>query len=643
MKLKTDASRRESPVLASPIESRLLKPLLFVPVALALLTGSVRAEEAVAPDAATEPRDVDNSYAAPEYAQTGAGWFTAGGTQQGTRFSGLNEITPLNAATLVEEFSFPTGTKGSHQGSPLVVGNTMYVVTPFPNKLIALNLRAPTRPVWTFDPRPAGFSRGLTCCDIVNRGAVYANGMIIYTLLDGNVVAVNARTGAQVWKTKVANPWLGETLNTAPIVVRDKVIFGSSGSEMGVRGSVRALNVTTGQLVWQAYSTGPDASVLIDSTFRPYFAKDRGANLGVSTWPTNMWRYGGATSWAWITYDPALNLIFYGTSQPGTFNPDMRPGDNKWATTIFARNPDTGKAVWAYQLTPHDNWDYDATNESTVVDLTIGGVLRRVIVHFDKNGFVYTLDRATGQLISARPFSVVNWATGINLGTGLPDVVPTKLTHEGAVTSNICPSAFGAKDWEYSAFSPITNLFYFGAINMCMSYEPFKVVYIAGTPMIGANLGVAPGPGGNMGEFVAYDPVRGVRAWTIKEPFPVFGGALATAGGVVFYGTLDKKFIARDARTGRLLFSRQLECGIASAPITFTGPDGRQRVAITTGLGWLNGAFVGGPCPAGTTFASGSPALASASVDRGANEIPQSEAAPAAAPTSGYVHVFKLP
>jgi alcohol dehydrogenase (cytochrome c) len=601
--------------------------------------------------AATPPNgaaSVQAAVAAPQGAaapvQTTADWTTAGGTPQGTRFSALTDITPANAGTLVEEFAYPTGTKGSHQGSPLVVGKVMYVVTPFPNKLIALDLTHPGKALWTFNPQPAGYARGLTCCDIVNRGAAYADGLVVYTLLDGNVVAVNALTGTQVWRTKVAEPWNGETLNTAPIIVNGKVIFGSSGSEMGVRGSVRALDLKTGKLLWQAYATGPDSEVLIDAKFHPYFAKDRGANLGVSTWPGTLWKQGGATSWAWITYDPELNLIFYGTSQPGTFNPDMRPGENKWAASIFARNPDTGKAVWAYQLVPHDNWDYDAVNEDTVVDLQIGGVTRKVIVHFNKDGFAYVLDRATGQLISANPFSFANWATGIDLKTGLPQVVAAKDTHQGVVTQNICPSAIGAKDWEYSSYSPSTKLFYFGAHNMCMSYEPLKVEYIAGTPFTGASLGIGPGAGGNMGEFVAFDPVKGQRAWTIKEPLAVFGGALATAGNVVFYGTLDKQFKAVDANTGKLLFSKQLECGVASAPITFKGPDGKQRVAITTGLGFLNGGFAGGPCPAGSTFgdeSGGQSALAQAAVKFGASQ--PAAAAVAAPATSGYVHVFKLP
>jgi alcohol dehydrogenase (cytochrome c) len=283
----------------------------------------------------------------PTAAQTTAEWTTAGGTQQGTRFSALTDITSANVGSLVEEFSYPTGTKGSHQGSPLVVGTVMYVVTPFPNNLIALDLTKPGTALWTFHPNPGGYARGLTCCDIVNRGPVYANGLVVYELLDGHVVAVNATTGKQVWRTTVANPWNGETLNTAPIIVNGKVILGSSGSEMGVRGSVRALDLATGKLLWQAYATGPDTDVLIDANFHPYYAKDQGTDLGVSTWPGTLWKQGGGTTWGWLTYDPELNLIFYGTSQPGTFNPDLRPGDNKWGATIFARNPDTGKAAWA--------------------------------------------------------------------------------------------------------------------------------------------------------------------------------------------------------------------------------------------------------------------------------------------------------
>jgi alcohol dehydrogenase (cytochrome c) len=224
------------------------------------------------------------------------------------------------------------------------------------------------------------------------------------------------------------------------------------------------------------------------------------------------------------------------------------------------------------------------------------------------------------------------------------------VTHQGVVTKGICPSAFGAKDWELSSFSRSTRLFYFGTTNFCMNYEPLEVYYIAGTPFVGSNLQVYPGPGGNMGEFVAYDPVAGERVWTIKEPLAIFGGALSTATNLVFYGTLDKLFKAVDAKTGDLLFSTTLECGIASPPITYLGPDGKQRIAITTGLGRIQGGIAGGACPAGSAFgddgAAGQGAAVNGPQADAAAKFAASQkqfAAAGVAPTSGYVHVFKLP
>ncbi|MGJ0510652.1 MAG: PQQ-dependent dehydrogenase, methanol/ethanol family [Methylocystis sp.] len=599
-------------------------------------------------------------------AQTSAAveWRTPAGDVQGTRYSTLDLIDKTNVGSLVEEFSYPTYVKNSHQGSPLVVNGVMYYVTPFPNQLIAVDLATNTKK-WVFSPNPGRFATGLTCCDVVNRGAAYGEAvikgvntpLIVYTLLDGNVVAVNASTGAQVWRTKVADPWTGETLNTPVLIVKNTVIFGSSGSEMGVRGSVRALDLATGVKKWRAYATGPDADVLIDSNTKPYYAKDQGTNLGSESWPGTLWQQGGGTTWAWITADPANNLVFYGTSQPGTFNPTMRdfsppkllPAENKWGASIFARDIDTGSAKWVYQLTPWDNWDYDAVNEDTVVDLKLNPSDAQptpVIVHFNKNGFVYVLNRLKGQLLSANQFGFQNWATGIDLTTGYPLVDKSKLTVEGKVTNYICPSAFGVKDWEGSAWSPKTSLFYFGAFNMCMNYEPLKVNYIAGTPFVGVDIGIglhldAKGnPEYNMGEFVAFDPVAGQRKWALKENTPVFGGALATAGDVVFYGTLDKYFKAVDASTGAVLLSMKLECGVVSAPITFTGADGKQRVAITTGLGYLNGGFSGsGKCA--TTSSSVATAIP-------ANNYSRTFTAPTPAgltapPAGGWVHVFKLP
>ena len=573
------------------------------------------------------------------FAQAGGEWTTPAGTLEGTRYSALTDITTANVGTLTEEFAVPTGTKASHEGGPLVVGNVMYVVTPYPNKLIALDLTHPGTTLWTFTPQINGYSRGVSCCDVVNRGASYSNGLVVYNLLDGNVVAVDAKKGTQVWRTKLADPTSGETLTGAPIIVNGKVIVGDAGAELGIRGWIQALDLATGKVLWKAFNTGPDADVLIDSSFHAYYPKDQGKNLGTATWQGAMWQQGGATAWAWLTYDPKLNLLYYGTAQPGVWNPDMRPGDNKWSSTIFARNPDTGKAVWAYQVTPHDGWDFDAVNESIVADLPIGGVTRQVLVHFNKNGFAYTLDRATGQILVAKAFGNVTWATGVDTGTGLPSLVPSMQPHQGVVTNGICPAPLGVKDWEPAAYSPATQLFYVPAINFCDNLEPMLALYIAGTPFMGADISFVPGSGGYLGELVAWNAATGQRAWSVHEPLPLYGGALATAGNVVFYGTLDKQFKAVDATTGKVLFQKQLECGIVSNPMSYTGADGKQRIAVVTGVGWLAGGFAGGTCPKGNNFGNVRTPVRTAIEAMTPGVV---DAAPKTA-TSGVIHVFKLP
>jgi lanthanide-dependent methanol dehydrogenase len=520
----------------------------------------------------------------------------------------------------------------------------MYIVTPFPNKLIALDLSNPGVTLWTFNPGANEYARGVACCDVVNRGAVYADGKVIYNVLDDSTVAVDAVTGKLVWRTRLGNVATGETLTGAPIVVNGKVIVGNAGGELGIRGWVQALDLKTGKPAWKAYNTGPDADVKIGAGFKAFYAKDRGTDLGATTWPGTLWQQGGATAWAWFSYDPGLNLLYYGTANPGVWNPDMRPGDNKWGATIFARNPDTGAAAWAYQLTPHDGWDYDAVNESIVVDLPINGAARKVIVHFNKNGFAYTIDRATGEVIVANKFAHTTWADRVDLATGAPVVNPGMSPHEGEITKNICPSPLGGKDFEPAAYSPATGLFYVPAINFCDNFEALKAVYIAGTPFVGADLEFFPGPGGNMGELIAWNAGTGQRAWSIAEPLPLFSGALATAGNVVFYGTLDRWFKAVDATTGALLFKVQLECGIVGNPIAYTAPDGKQRVAVYTGTGWLAGGFAGGPCPKGggeseSEAATSTLGRASARIQAAA----PTAAATAVAPTSGMLHVFKLP
>jgi lanthanide-dependent methanol dehydrogenase len=512
-----------------------------------------------------------------------------------SRYSELREITAENAKDLRVAWTFSTGVLRGHEGAPLVVDNTMYVVTPYPNVAYALDLTKEGAPLkWKYRPENAQAAQGVACCDVVNRGAAYVDGKLIYNLLDGHTVALDAESGRELWRTRMADLGRGETITMAPLAVRDKVLVGSSGGEMGVRGWIAALDVASGKELWRAYSTGPDRDVKIGASFKPFYASDRGKDLGVTSWPGDAWKIGGGAVWGWLSYDPELDLVYYGTSNPGPWNAAQRPGENKWTCAILARDPDTGELRWVFQVTPHDLWDYDATNENILADLPINGTLRKTLVHFDRNGYAYTIDRATGEVLVAEPYVPMNWSTGFDLKTGRANVVPAKMTKPGVKVTDICPSLEGGKNQQPSAFSPATGLFYIPTNNLCMDFEAREVTYIAGTPYIGASAPEKGGPGDHKGEFMAWDATTGRKVWGIKEPFPVWSGALATAGNVVFYGTLDGWFKAADARTGQLLWRFRLGSGVIGNPMTYKGPDGKQYVAVYTGIGGDMGLLIAG-------------------------------------------------
>ncbi len=509
-----------------------------------------------------------------------------------TRYSGLNQITAENVRNLKVAWTFSTGVTNGHEAAPLVVGDSMYVVTPFPNYLHALDLTRPGSTRWTYNPKPAAAAQGVACCDVVNRGAAYDGGRIFYNTLDGHTVAVDAATGQEVWKTKLGDINKGETITMAPLVVKGKVLVGNSGGEMGVRGWITAVDAASGRIAWRAYSTGPDKDVLIGPNFKPYYSQDRGRDLGVKSWPSDAWKTGGGTVWGWISYDPELDLIYYGTGNPGPWNPDQRPGDNKWTAGIFARDPDTGEARWFYQWSPHDLHDWDGVNENLLLNLKIGGQARKVLVRVERNGFVYVLDRATGQVLSANPYAYATAVKGVDLKTGLLIPVKSKETGTGKVVREICPASPGAKDWQPTSFSPRTGLVYIPHQNLCMDFEGVEANYIAGTPFVGANVRMYAGPGGHRGEVTAWDPVAGKAVWKVKEKFPVWSGTVVTAGDIVFYGTMDGWFKALHARTGQELWKFKVGSGIIGQPVTYTAPDGKQYVAILSGVGGWAGAIV---------------------------------------------------
>jgi len=542
-------------------------------------------------------------------------WATQRKDYANTGYSKLSQINQSNIKNLKAAWTFATGVNRGHEGAPLVIDDTLYFTTAFPNNVYALDLNNEEKIKWSYFPKQDPSVQALLCCDNVTRGLAYGDGKIFLQQNDGQLVALDAKTGAKVWEVGVVDVKQGATTTNAPHVFKDKVITGCSGGEYGVRCYLTAYNIKDGSIAWRAYATGPDSDVLIGKDFNkdnPHYSalsvyedinggnqeggsfkalpkeklKFPETDLGVKTWlkpqaAKNGWEHGGGGTWGWYSYDPALNLVYYATGNPSVWNPDVRPGDNKWSMTIFARDLDTGLAKWGYQLTPHDEWDYDAVNETILWDADG----KKLATHFDRNGFGYTLDRQTGKLLVAEkmhPF--VNWATGIDLTTGTPIKDPKYATHQDVQISGICPAALGVKDQQPAAYSPKTKLFYVPLNHVCMDYEPVEVKYVAGQPWVGATLSMYPGPDGVMGGFMAWDGLKGKQVWYKKEKFSVWSGALATATDIVFYGTLDRWFKAVDAKSGKELWKFRVGSGVVGNPITYTHK-GKQYVALLSGIG----------------------------------------------------------
>ncbi len=522
-------------------------------------------------------------------------WVIQTGDYANQRYSDLEQINKDNVGSLQVAWSFSTGVLRGHEGSPLVVGDVMYVHTPFPNIVYALDLNNDGKVLWKYEPKQDPSVIPVMCCDTVNRGVAYADGKIFLHQADTTLVALDAKTGAVVWSVKNGDPSKGET-NTATVMpVKDKVIVGISGGEFGVRGSVTAYNTADGSVAWRAYSMGPDSDTLMDGENTTHLGKPVGADSGLATWEGDQWQIGGGTTWGWYSYDPDLNLMYYGTGNPSTWNPSQRPGDNAWSMTIFARDVDTGMAKWVYQMTPHDEWDFDGINEMILTDQNIGGADRKLLTHFDRNGLGYTLDRETGELLVAEKFDpAVNWTTGVDMDPnsatyGRPAVVAqysTEQNGEDVNSTGICPAALGSKDQQPAAYSPKTELFYVPTNHVCMDYEPFRVSYTAGQPYVGATLSMYPAPDshGGMGNFIAWDGKEGSIKWSLPEQFSVWSGALATAGDVVFYGTLEGYLKAVDANTGEELYKFKTPSGIIGNVMTYSN-GGKQYVAVLSGVG----------------------------------------------------------
>src|SRR5438045_3091152 len=458
-------------------------------------------------------------------AQNPKDWVMPTGDYANTRYSKLNQINATNVNKLQVAWTFSTGVLRGHEGGPLIIGNTMYVHTPFPNKVYALDLANENKIIWKYEPKQDPNVIPVMCCDTVNRGVAYGDGKIFLHQADTTLVALDAKTGQVAWSVKNGDPGKGGTGTSAPLVVKDKVLIGISGGEFGVQCHVTAYDLKSGKQVWRAFSEGPDDQIMVDPEKTTDLGKPVGKDSSIKTWQGDQWKIGGGCTWGWMSFDPALNLVYYGSGNPSTWNPTQRPGDNRWSMTIWARDANTGMAKWVYQMTPHDEWDYDGVNEMILVDKKFKGQDRKLLVHFDRNGFGYTLDRASGELLVAEKYDpTVNWATHVDMQTGRPEVVPRYSTdHNGADvnTTGVCPAALGSKDQQPASYSKKTGLFYVPTNHVCMDHEPFKVSYTAGQPYVGATLSMFPGPDEpkRMGNFIAWDGAAAKIVWSKPQQF----------------------------------------------------------------------------------------------------------------------------
>ncbi|MFD1140935.1 PQQ-dependent dehydrogenase, methanol/ethanol family [Larkinella insperata] len=522
-------------------------------------------------------------------------WLTYGGNYAEDRYSRLSQLTPQNVGQLGLAWSANLGTTRGLEATPLVANGVMYITGPW-SRVFALDATTGKRR-WAYDPKVPGKYGEKACCDVVNRGVALYQDRVYFGTLDGRLIALNAQTGKPVWAVQTTDTTVAYTITGAPRVVAGKVIIGNGGAEYGVRGYVSAYDALTGRLLWRTYTVPGDPAKPFESEELAKAAK---------TWTGQWWKYGGGgTAWDAIAYDADLKLLYVGTGNGSPWNRQHRSpggGDNLYISSILALNPKTGKLVWHYQTTPGESWDYTATQHLILADLTVKGKLRKVIMQAPKNGFFYVIDRTNGQFISAKPYTFVNWATGIDSTTGRP--IETDFSRYTGHNAQVFPSAIGAHNWQPMAFNPKTGLVYIPVQDLSLMYghDPGWAMnqvssYASGT---GWNTGVGYDPSRPprpepqaagvppVGRLVAWNPVTQREAWRVDQPTPWNGGLLTTATGLVFQGTATGDFRAYDAQTGKILWQINLGTGILAPPVTYQLA-GKQYVSIAVGWGGVMG------------------------------------------------------
>ena len=481
------------------------------------------------------------------------------------RYSPLKAINKGNVANLVPVWNYSLNNPQGQESQPVIHDGVMYVTTHTSTAAIDA---VTGKQVWKHELEFAADVFKMACCGLLNRGAAIYNGRIYRTTLDSNVLALDAKTGKQVWKVQVIDYKLGHAMTGAPLVANGVLMTGIAGGEYGTRGFIDGWDPETGKHLWRTYTTAA------------------GGEKGADTWPGDTAQKGGAPTWLTGTYDPDLDLVYWGTGNGGPWNAEVRKGDNLYICSVIAFRPKTGEIVWHYQFTPNDPYDYDSTDPGMLVDMKIGGATRKVLMQANRNGFFYVLDRADGKLLAANPYTKVTWADRVDLKTGRPvESAKTQRVRAGG-DEEIYPSIIGGKNWNPASWNPATGLYYANTFNMSWPYKLAKPEYKQGEWYLGIDFrGVTMPKGEPHGYLSAIDPMTGKAKWQVAWPgLPSMAGTLSTAGGLVFTGAATGEFLAFDAQTGKKLWQFQTGSGIIGLPVTWEKA-GKQYVTVLSGAG----------------------------------------------------------
>jgi len=488
------------------------------------------------------------------------------------RYSPLSQINAKNVHKLAPVWNYSLDDNRSEESQPIVYKGILYITTHAAT--IAIDVKSGTQ-IWkTKVEYPADVPR-VVCCGIINRGAAIYDGKLFRTTLDANVIALDAATGKELWRQKAADYKVGFSMTMAPLVADGVVMTGISGAEFGTRDFIDGWDPATGKHLWRTY-TVPEPN-----------------EPGGNTWPGDTWKFGGGSTWITGSYDPEMKTVFWGVGNPGPFNAAVRPGDNLYTCSVLALDPQTGKIKWYYQFSPNNPYDYDAVAEMVLATVKVKGKPTKVILNANRNGFFYVLDRTNGKLIAANPYVKVTWASGIDMASGRPMETDITTKARAGEKVTVYPSILGGKNWMPISYNPKTGLAYTNTLAFGGHYKAVPAEYKAGEWYVGMDLSdIWDWGSGPRGHLKAIDPMTGKAKWEAPSDIPRFSGVLSTAGGVVFTGRLTGEFEAFDAKTGKKLWQFKAGSGIEGQPVTWQ-QDGVQYIAVTSGIGGVYSLFSG--------------------------------------------------